>query len=96
MLKNIKKGQGISINTVIIAAIALAVLVVLFMIFTGRFKIFSEGVSETASCQNTCRGLAMLRSEASNKESCQLSQGTYVPGSYKDISQGNVCCCQPQ
>ena len=42
-----RKAQSISINTIIIAAIALAVLVVLFVIFTGRFKIFSEDVDKT-------------------------------------------------
>ena len=84
------KGQSISINTIIIAAIALAVLVVLFIVFTGRFKIFSEAVGETASCQNSCKSLAMSPSQSLNKESCS---GTYAPGSYKDVPPGSVCCC---
>ena len=37
-----KKGQGISINVIIIAAIALLVLVVLSVIFLGRFGVFSQ------------------------------------------------------
>ncbi len=42
------KGQGISINMIIVAAVALIVLVVLSVIFLGRFGIFS---SKTADCE---------------------------------------------
>lgn len=42
-----KKAQGISINTIIIAALALLVLVVLSVIFLGRTGIFAK---ESASC----------------------------------------------
>ena len=44
-----RKGQGISINTIIIAAIALLVLVVLSVIFLGRTGIFAR---ESADCSN--------------------------------------------
>jgi len=48
MRKNIsnKKSQGISVNVIIIAAIALIVLVVLIAVFTGRFGLFSKGLNE--------------------------------------------------
>jgi hypothetical protein len=36
------KGQGISINVIIVAAIALLVLVVLSVIFLGRAGVFSQ------------------------------------------------------
>jgi len=49
-----KKAQGISINVIIIAAIALAVLVVLFAIFTGRIGLFSRGVKETETGAYSC------------------------------------------
>ena len=45
-----KKAQGISINTVIIAAIALIVLVVLVAIFTGRIGLFSKGIGAVRTC----------------------------------------------
>ena len=47
-----KKAQGISINTVIIAAIALVVLVVLVAIFTGRIGLFSKGIGEVSTCKS--------------------------------------------
>ena len=88
-----KKAQSISINTIIIAAIALAVLVVLFIIFTGRFKIFSEGISSTASCTKTCEIAGKTR-QIQSKESCtQNRELTYMPGEYGDIPKDNVCCC---
>lgn len=44
-----KKGQGLSITTIIVAAIALIVLVVLVAIFTGRIGMFSSGVDDASS-----------------------------------------------
>ena len=86
-----KKAQGISINTIIIAAIGLAVLVVLFLIFTGRLGIFNKGIDETATCQNACTGLGKTSGASQDKSSCEVNQGTYVAGTYKDATEG--CCC---
>ena len=46
-----KKGQGLSLTTIIVAAIALIVLVVLVMIFTGRIGIFSGGVDTAGNAE---------------------------------------------
>ncbi len=46
-----KKGQGLSLNTIIIAVLALVVLVVLLVIFTGRIGLFEKGVSEEANTE---------------------------------------------
>jgi len=48
MLKK-RNAQGISIQVIIIAAIALVVLVVLIAIFTGKFGIFSSGINKILS-----------------------------------------------
>ncbi len=89
-----RKSQSISINTIIIAAIALAVLVVLFVIFTGRFKIFSEGVSSTTSCENTCRSLGKAKTLIT-ADSCKRLEYTQIPGKFEDVTgQDIVCCCQ--
>jgi hypothetical protein len=45
ILKN-KKGQGLSLNVIIVAALALIVLVVLAAIFVGRIGMFDRGISE--------------------------------------------------
>ena len=52
-MKN-NKAQGISINVIIIAAIALAVLVVLFAIFTGRLSLFGKGLKDTETSTLSC------------------------------------------
>lgn len=46
-----KRGQGLSINVIIVAAIALLVLVILALIFTGRLQIFRQEVDQ---CPGTC------------------------------------------
>ena len=54
-MTNNKKAQGISINVIIIAAIALAVLVILFAIFTGRLGKFSKGLESCENLGGDCR-----------------------------------------
>jgi hypothetical protein len=46
-----ERGQGISINVIVITAIALIVLVVLVIVFTGRVQIFGKGLG---TCRGTC------------------------------------------
>ena len=46
-----KKAQGLPLNVIIIAAVALIVLVVLVAIFTGRLAIFGRGISEEAQIE---------------------------------------------
>ncbi|MBI2647287.1 hypothetical protein HYW99_02315 [Candidatus Woesearchaeota archaeon] len=95
-----KKGQSISINTIIVAAIALAVLVVLFAIFTGRMGSFSRGVSETDTCAQKCSSLNMQKVDTvkgadPNPGANCVSPNRYIPGTYGDIATVNVCCCRP-
>lgn len=46
-----KKGQGLSLNVIIVAALALIVLVVLVVVFTGRVTIFEKGVSAASKTE---------------------------------------------
>ena len=86
-----KKGQSISINTIIIAAIGLAVLVVLFAIFTGRLGKFTLGVEATDTCEQKCLSLNMDTGINPQSDTKTCSQGQYIAGSYKDGPSG--CCC---
>ena len=93
MLRITKKAQSISINTIIIAAIALAVLVVLFLIFTGRLSIFSKGLEGTVTCENACKSVGM-RFGISGKDECsKLPDRSHIAGTYSDVTSGE-CCCQ--
>ncbi len=91
-----KKGVDLSVNVIIVAAIALAVLVVLFMIFTGRLAIFSKGVSEVASCAKSCENVGVKISVQINPTECNRVNGQYLPGTYNDVVSPNVCCCVPK
>jgi hypothetical protein len=48
-----KKAQGLSLTTIIVAALALIVLVVLVMVFTGRIGTFREGVEQAGQAELT-------------------------------------------
>ena len=89
-----KKAQGLSINVIIIAAIALIILVVLIAIFTGRLGSFSAGVSQTVTCENSCKAFGMDDGDA-GKSSCEQDRANrFVPGDYADVDLG--CCCVPK
>ncbi len=86
-----KKAQSISINTIIIAAIALAVLVVIFSIFTGRFKIFSEGVKEgSLTCDRACKTTGY--SGGGSASACSSAQ-SQISGRFEGVESPNFCCC---
>jgi uncharacterized membrane protein YqiK len=55
-----KKAQGISINTIIIAAIALIVMVLLILIFTGNIRNFRTSAGACVNNGGTCVGEAEL------------------------------------
>ena len=78
------KGQGLSINTIIIIAIALIVLIVLVVILTGRVKIFGKGIS-------TCRGVCVTAGTP-----CDPTQAGVPTPNCKDETQpvieDGVCC----
>ena len=86
-----KKSQSISINTIIIAAIGLAVLIVLFAIFTGRLGIFTKGVQDTDTCSQKCSSLNMNPGRQPTEDTKSCFDGQYIAGSYKDGPYG--CCC---
>ena len=76
-----KKAQGLSMSTIIIAAIALLVLVIL-----ATFLLRSGGdVNEGTSCEGiggTC-----------NPDDCNnMGDGTYIPKGQSTCDEGYVCC----
>lgn len=65
MKKRGKKAQGISFNAIVIAALAIIVLVVLVMIFSGKINLFNQNT--------TC---AARRGSCIDDEGCPA--GTYI------------------
>lgn len=85
----IKKGQGLSINVIIVAALALIVLIVLWAIFTGRMGIFVKGIKET---DKTCAELGgMYKDSCGENEKAVVAKDANLPENI-----GKVCCIKPR
>ena len=91
-----KKAVELSVNVIIIAAISLAVLVVLFAVFTGRLGAFTRGLAETDNCEQKCNSLDMsfIRAAGTSKTCDTINCELYIAGSYKNAPEG--CCCSPR
>ena len=80
MVKIKRKSQGMPINVIIIAALALVVLVVLLAIFSGRVRIFSENLQSCTAKQGQCY-----------PKSCPLNTALITN---TNCPEDNVCCVQ--
>ena len=88
-----KRAQGISITTIIIAAVALIVLIVLIAIFTGKLNLFSKGYGETTEGvkENIC-------TQSAAGAYCQIGDTPCSPKqedkskSWIDCGTGIACC----
>ena len=49
-----KKGQGLSLNTIVIAIIVLVVVSMLILIFTGQIGVFTNRISDCQSIGGVC------------------------------------------
>lgn len=88
-----KKGISLSMNTIIIAALALIVLVVLLLIFTGQVGKTRTGLNQTTSqysgeqCKIPGTGRT-CRFEAKCEEINGVNYGQL------DCSFGQICCSE--
>lgn len=92
-----KKAQGLSINTIIIAALGLAVLVILFAVMTGRLNIFGKGVDSTqqqlTQCSQQCQVQGFSSGGPVVAGTCTEPNRQQIYGSFQDVSAGSHCCC---
>jgi hypothetical protein len=79
-----KKAQSISINTIIVAAIALIVLVIIIAIFTGRMGSWGLGLDQ------------ITKQECKTPNTVETSQDCpsdrVIFGKYTNVNSGEVCC----
>jgi len=89
-----KKGQGLPLTTIIIAAVGLIVLVVLVAIFTGRIGGFGKGVETagTLQCNDAC--IASGFSQGATQPTA-LADGAQCSGN-PILFRGDRCCCRVQ
>jgi hypothetical protein len=93
-----KKAQGISIDVIIVAAIALIVLVVLIAIFTGRFAIFGQKVAETGK---ECSAYTFIEGGVTYgggawKASCATDEKLVTAVTDANKHPTEVCCLKKQ
>ena len=86
-----KRAQGLSLSTIVIAAIALIVLIVLIAIFTGRLSLFGKNYDQTAetTANKVCNSVGTCQ-KVCPQGSTQVSppQGT----EWIDCGSNQVCC----
>lgn len=91
-----KRGQGLSITTIIVAAIALIVLVVLVAIFTGRLGGFNRGLTDVSTCESL-GGTCTSDSCASEDRLLGASDcDKDVDGDGIKENEGEPICCKNQ
>ena len=105
-----KKGQGVSITTIIVAAIALIVLVVLIAIFTGRLGGFETGLTSeeqagrvqaaalasdgNVTAGNACWGIADATCKSPGTCAYDNLQNRPVTATKLNTCQQGLVCCK--
>jgi len=80
-----KKAQGISINTIIVAAVALLVLVIVSVVFMIRMGIFSQASNDCKKFQGSC-------DYGSSCPSGMMVHPTGVCYDGNEVDRSSVCC----
>ena len=67
----------------------------LFVVFTGRFKIFSEGIKEASlNCDSGCKSVGYM---SGTVETQDCSGGRVkILGRFEGMSENQICCCTPK
>ncbi|MBN2457969.1 hypothetical protein JXB31_02450 [Candidatus Woesearchaeota archaeon] len=88
-LFNDKRGIEMGMNTIVMAVIALAVLIVLLIVFSGRFGLFS---GELNNCETTGRGDCIDKTACENYDGRIMDYRCSNDESTGSTSSSTVCC----
>ena len=86
-----KKAQSISINTIVVAAIALVVMVLIVMIFTGNITKFRKGANDCYANGGKCINSDDIKETCSGEY--QRVRGDYVCYKINGDPDPNKACC---
>ena len=86
-----KKAQGISINTIIVSAVALIVLVMMVAIFIGRLGGFVGGIEDCVSKGGTC--VANAKTDCTDNKDMTIIPGTDCPTTQEEKDANADYCC---
>ncbi len=84
-----KKAAELTMNVIIIAVLALIVLAVLLIMFSGKMKSFSGGLKECASLGGECKGDVTISDDVVKTRTCP-SGSSAIPNT--NCEPQNVCC----
>jgi len=87
-----KKGQGLSLNTVVLAALALIVLIIIVLILTGKIRKTSEGIDDTGKIVDTSKCEIPGARTCVLYDECETTQLYSIPG----CTAGTYCCEVPR
>ena len=79
-----KQGQGLQLNTIIIAALGLIVLIILIVLVQQRTTLFSKGVKQAG--EGTCA--------PDNEKKPVGSDCDVIYAHFTDLNPGEICCKQ--
>jgi hypothetical protein len=82
------KKADMTLNLIIGAAIAMVVMVVLILIFTGKINVFANSPCNTGDGTK----IVSLSNDCGKGDS--LDPTCIVAGNFKDVGAGQVCCSQ--
>ena len=94
-------GQGLSMNTLIIAAVGLIVLIIIIGVSVSKFRSFSEGTGEIQdSMKGKCATPGTSRqcynqggSEQEKQANCIEDGGVVIPGGpWAECNTNDICC----
>lgn len=91
-----KRAEGLSMNIIIIAALAIIVLLILVLIFTGQIKVFTGTLRSCTDMGGKCVSSSDCSPTASGKTECRCpSEGMVkLPNGDCGANSGSVCCKQ--
>jgi|WetSurMetagenome_2_1015567.scaffolds.fasta_scaffold195584_2 hypothetical protein len=89
-----KKGQGMSLNTIIVAIIVLVVLVVLILIFTGYFSPWSKNVGACSTQNGMCldKGSSGLCTDIATETNDATPMSGRCYGADGKLDSAKICC----
>lgn len=86
MLHSNRLGQGLPLNTIIIAALGLIVLVIIIFLVQQQITKSSRGIANVT--ENTC--------EPENERKPVGTDCDVIYASFKDLRPGEICCRKKQ
>jgi hypothetical protein len=87
-----KKAQGLTLNTIVVAALVLIVLVVLILIFTGQMQQWLESLQGKSTCPAV--GVVIRFDQSCNDPNAQPPRRNYdvCMKQYTNVDDGYKCC----